>query len=266
MMANPNRAGIAWGDARGGESGPRHLLPDSKWLVLHVVLGSFRLPSSLPRSSLPPREHPCRFVANPSPSRVPDSLVKLCLLLLPRPPPGPATHPPSIHFPVTTPLFRSISTTHLQQTTTTTTATATITTTLATPPLFWPALGLIPLPIKSPTSTFVCPFRLFVFSTSSSSVAPLPSTSGHPSSSVAAGVRSTPILSDLTKRNFGSKRPLKSNKTNRLRRAAVHQHTPFTETATELDARSLRSLPAAYHAPLGDGVTPPRTLGQDEGR
>lgn len=96
MMANPNRAGIAWGDARGGESGPRHLLPDSKWLVLHVVLGSFRLPSSLPRSSLPPREHPCRFVANPSPSRVPDSLVKLCLLLLPRPPPGPAT-PSTVH-------------------------------------------------------------------------------------------------------------------------------------------------------------------------
>lgn len=44
----------------------------------------------------PPREHPCRFVANPSLSRVPDSLVKLCLLLLPRPPPGPAT-PSTVH-------------------------------------------------------------------------------------------------------------------------------------------------------------------------
>lgn len=42
------------GRCPGRESGPRHLLPDSKWLVLHVVLGSFRLPSSLPRSSLPP--------------------------------------------------------------------------------------------------------------------------------------------------------------------------------------------------------------------
>jgi hypothetical protein len=101
----------------------------------------------LPTQVLPaPREHPCRFGANPSPAsaRCSGSLVPFshaCQV--------PRLHPPSIHFPVTTPLFRSIATTNLQTTTaTTTTTTATITTTTATPPLFWPVLGLIPPPIK----------------------------------------------------------------------------------------------------------------------
>lgn len=76
------QADIAWGDVRGGESGPTTAPSPGLEVVLHVVLGSFRLPSSLPRSSLPPVSIPAAFEPTPA-SAVP------CVLL--PGPPGPAT-------------------------------------------------------------------------------------------------------------------------------------------------------------------------------
>lgn len=223
------QADIAWGDVRGGESGPTTAPSPGLEVVLHVVLGSFRLPSSLPRSSLPPVSIPAAFEPTPAPA-VP------CVLL--PGPPGPATpstaHPLPRHdtaFPIRldhepADLDRCHDHDH-------------------DPTTLWPVLGLIPPPIKVADIYFVCPFRLFVFSTSSSSVPRLLSTSGHWSSSLAAGTRATPTLGDLTKRTFRSKRSLTSKEKKRHKRVTVHQHTPFTEIATEPVARSLRSLPAA---------------------
>lgn len=223
------QADIAWGDVRGGESGPTTAPSPGLSVVLHVVLGSFRLPSSLPRSSLPPVSIPAAFEPTPA-SAVP------CVLL--PGPPGPATpstaHPLPRHdtaFPIRldhepADLDRCHDHDHDP------------TTLLACPRpdttanksrrhllcLSFSSLRLFDLFFVRPTTTQHLWSLVFV------------SGCRHPSNTDSRRLDEAHLQIE-TIPHFEKKK--------RHKRVAVHQHTPFTEIATEPVARSLRSLPAA---------------------